>query len=48
MINVVQTFVTKSDIDRHLGDVLAFVEQLKTDLNQEAMALEINHNIMLV
>ncbi|MCD4686159.1 MAG: hypothetical protein K8S97_09505, partial [Anaerolineae bacterium] len=47
-IHVVQTFVTKSDMDRHLGDILAFVEQLKTDLNQEAMALEINYNIMLV
>lgn len=47
-IHIVQTFVTKSDMDRHLGAVLTFVEQLKTDLNQEAMALEINHNIMLV
>jgi hypothetical protein len=45
---VVQTYVTKSDIDRRLGDVLAFVEKLKTDLGQEVMALEVNHNVMLV
>lgn len=45
---VVQTHVTKSDIDRRLGDVLTFVEKLKTDLGQEVMALEVNHNVMLV
>lgn len=47
-INIIQTYVTKSDIDRHLGDVLAFVENLKTELGQEVMALEVNHNVMLV
>jgi hypothetical protein len=47
-IHIVQTYVTKSDIDRHLVDVLTFVEKLKTELGQEVMALEVNHNIMLV
>lgn len=47
-IYLVQTFVTKTDMDQHLGKVLAYVEQIKTELDQEAMALEVNHNIMLV
>jgi CRP-like cAMP-binding protein len=44
----VQTYVTKTALDRHLGEVLEFVEKLKTELGQEAMALEVNRNIMLV
>ncbi len=47
-IYLVQTYVTKTDMDQHLGKVLAFVEQIKTELDQDAMALEVNHNIMLV
>jgi hypothetical protein len=27
---------------------LAFVERIKSDLDQEAMALEVNQNVMLV
>jgi CRP-like cAMP-binding protein len=47
-IYLVQAYVTKSALDRHLGDVLAFVEKLKTELNQDVMALEVNRNLMLV
>jgi CRP/FNR family transcriptional regulator len=47
-IQLVQTFVTQADMDRHLGSVLAFVERIKSDLDQEAMALEVNQNVMLV
>lgn len=47
-IYIVRTYVTKSDIDRHLGDVLEFVERLKNELNQEAMALEVNQKLMLI
>ncbi len=47
-IYLVQTYVTKIDMDRHLGDVLAYVEKLKTELGQEVMALEVNRNVMLV
>jgi CRP-like cAMP-binding protein len=47
-IYLVQTYVTKSDMDRRLGDVLAFVERLKTELGQDVMALRVNHNVMLV
>ncbi len=47
-IHLVQTFVSKSDMDQHLGKVLAFVERLKTELDQDAMALEVNQKVLLV
>jgi CRP-like cAMP-binding protein len=47
-IYLIQTYVTKTDMDRYLGDVLAFVEKLKTELDQDVMALEVNHNVMLI
>ncbi len=47
-IYLVQTFVTKADMDRYLGDVLSFVEKLKIELDQDVMALEVNHNVMLI
>jgi CRP-like cAMP-binding protein len=47
-VYLIQTYVTKTDMDHHLGDVLAFVERLKTELGQDVMALEVNHNVMLI
>jgi CRP-like cAMP-binding protein len=47
-IYLIQTYVTKTDMDHYLGDVLAFVEKLKTELDQDVMALEVNHNVMLI
>ena len=47
-ITIVQTYVTKSDMDQYLGSLLEYIEKLKTELGQEVIALEINHNIMLV
>jgi CRP-like cAMP-binding protein len=47
-IFLVQTLITKSDMDRHLGDVLAFVEKLKAELGQDVLALEVNHQMMLI
>ncbi len=48
ILNVVKTYVTKADMDRHLSKVLAFVEQLKTKLEQDALAIEVNAKLMLV
>ncbi|MBN1562859.1 MAG: cyclic nucleotide-binding domain-containing protein [Anaerolineae bacterium] len=47
-IHLIETFVSKADMDRHLGSVLAFVEELKTELDQDAMALEVNQKVLLV
>ena len=45
---LVQTYVTKAAMDRRLAEVLAYVEQLKEELGQDALAVEVNHNVMLV
>ena len=47
-IYLVQSFVTQADMDRHLAEVFAYVEQLKQELKQEAMALEINQQLILI
>ncbi len=47
-IYIVRTFVTQSELDRYLGDVLEFVEGLKEELSQEAMAVEVNQKLMLI
>ena len=47
-MQLIQTYATKSAMDQHLGAVLAFVEQLKTELGLDVMALEVNHQVMVV
>lgn len=47
-IFIVRTFVTQAELDRYLGDVLEYVEQLKEELSQEAMAVEVNQKLMLI
>ncbi len=47
-IHIVRTYVTQAELDRYLGDVLEYVERLKEDLRQEAMALEVNQKLMLI
>lgn len=47
-IYIVRTFVTQTELDRYLGDVLEFVEGLKEELSQEAMAVEVNQKLMLI
>lgn len=47
-IYIVRTFVTQAELDRYLGDVLEYVEQLKEELAQEAMAVEVNQKLMLI
>ncbi len=47
-IFIVRIFVTQAELDRYLGDVLEYVEQLKEELAQEAMAVEVNQKLMLI
>lgn len=47
-VYIVTSYVTQTDLDRHLGSILDFVEGLKVELRQEAMALEINERLMLI
>jgi hypothetical protein len=47
-VHLVMSYATEDDLSRHLDDVIEFIRQLKTELRQEAMALEINRKLMLV
>lgn len=47
-LHIVRTYVTKADLDRHLSQVLGFVEQLKLKVGQEALAIEVNAKLMLI
>ncbi|MEW5957941.1 MAG: cyclic nucleotide-binding domain-containing protein [Chloroflexota bacterium] len=47
-VYIVRSFVTQPEIDQHLNTVLDYVAGLKTELKQEAMALEVDQKFMLV
>ncbi|MCC6614112.1 MAG: cyclic nucleotide-binding domain-containing protein [Anaerolineae bacterium] len=47
-IHIVRSYGTQADVDRYLPEILDYMEQLKIALRQEAMALEINHKLMLI
>ncbi len=47
-VYIVRSFVTQPEIDQHLNAVLDYVAELKTELKQEAMALEVDQKFMLV
>jgi hypothetical protein len=47
-IYIVKSYVTQCDLDRHLPAVIEYVESLKDELKQEAMALEVNQKLMLI
>jgi len=44
----VHTYVSAADLRKHMGDIVDFVRILKSELRQEAMALEINHRLTLL
>jgi CRP-like cAMP-binding protein len=47
-VHVVQTYATNTDLQRHLPEVVNYVKRLKQELQQEAMALEVDHQLMLL
>jgi len=47
-VYIVNTFVTQVALNQHLDEVIDFVKQLKSDLSQEAMALEVNGKLTLI
>jgi RNA binding exosome subunit len=47
-VYIVTSYVTQTDLDRHLARIVDFVEGLKRELKQEAMALEVNEKLMLI
>jgi hypothetical protein len=47
-VHLVQTYATSTDLHRHLSEVINYVKMLKQELQQEAMALEVDHHLMLL
>lgn len=48
VLHVVVTYITENDLNRYMDDVIRFVKDIKNDLQQEAMAMEINNKMILV
>jgi hypothetical protein len=47
-IYIVRSYATQDALDEHLHAILDFVEEMKLELRQEAMAVEINQKLMLI
>ncbi len=47
-VYIVRSLVTEGDIELHLNAVLDYVANLKIDLKQEAMAVEVDQKFMLI
>ncbi len=47
-VTIVRTFVSKPALDSHLDTVVEFATQLKEEMKQEAVALSIDHQLILV
>jgi hypothetical protein len=47
-IHLVRSYCSQPALDKHMGEVVDYVETLKQELQQEAMALEVNQKLMLI
>lgn len=47
-VTIVRAFVSKQLLDKHLDDVIDYATQLKTDMKQEAVAVDVDSQLVLV
>lgn len=47
-VTIVRTFVSKKALDAHLDDVIHFATELKQDMKQEAVAISVDNQLILV
>ena len=47
-VTIVRTFVSKKSLDKHLDDVFDFASGLKRDMKQEAVAISVDNQLILV
>lgn len=47
-VTIVRTFISKKALDSHLDDVLNFASDLKRDMKQEAVAISVDNQLILV
>ena len=48
VVYIVHSYITQADMNRYLDEVVDFIKQLKQELKQEAMALEVNNKLTLI
>ena len=48
VVHLVVSYTTEDDLNRFANEVIEFIKLLKDELQQEAMALEINKKMILV
>jgi hypothetical protein len=47
-IHLIRSYCSQPVLDKYMGEVVDYVETLKQELQQEAMALEVNQKLMLI
>ena len=47
-VTIVRTFVSKHALDQHLDEVISFASDLKRDMRQEAVAISVDNQMLLV
>jgi hypothetical protein len=47
-VTIVRTFVAKKALDQHIDDVIGFAADLKKEMKQEAIAVDIDNQLVLV
>lgn len=48
VVYIVHSYITQTDMNHYLDEVVEYIKLLKRELNQEAMALEVNHKLTLI
>ncbi|TAD94753.1 MAG: cyclic nucleotide-binding domain-containing protein [Bacteroidetes bacterium] len=47
-VHIVSTYTTNADMNKYLSEVIDYMKELKIELRQEAMALEVNQKLTLI
>lgn len=48
VIYIIHSYITQADLNDHLDEVVSYIKELKKELQQEAMALEVNNKLTLI
>ncbi|MCV6589089.1 MAG: cache domain-containing protein [Marinobacterium sp.] len=48
VVNVVVSYTTEDALSQYINDIIEFVREVKTELSQDAMALEVNKKLILI
>ncbi|CAN2049029.1 hypothetical protein GMMP13_720018 [Candidatus Magnetomoraceae bacterium gMMP-13] len=47
-VYIINTYVTKADMEKHMDELVEYIEKMKITLKQDAMALEIDNRLILI